>query len=88
MASSGRYTHTDGEAHRRVPLGCYKIGQFATWDEHRITIDDMQNDPGIHDREWARNLGLVSFAGYQLRAPGEKTIGVLALFAKHPIPAR
>ncbi len=27
VASSGRYTHTDGKVHRRVPLGCYKIGQ-------------------------------------------------------------
>jgi PAS domain S-box-containing protein len=27
----------------------------------------------------------VSFAGYQLKIPGGETIGVLALFAKHPI---
>ena len=29
----------------------------------------------------------MSFAGYQLRVPGGQTIGVLALFAKHPISA-
>jgi len=87
VSSSGRYTHTDGEVHRRVPLGCYKIGEFASWDEHRITINDVQKDPNIHDREWARTLGLVSYAAYQLRAPGGKTLGVLALFSKHPIPA-
>ena len=87
VASSGRYTHTNGEAHRRVPLGCYKIGEFAAWGEHRVTINDVQNDPRIHDREWARSLGLVSFAGFQLRVSGKETLGVLALFAKHPIPA-
>ena len=86
MSSSGRYTHTDGKGHRRVPLGCYKIGQFASWDEHKITIDDVQDDPRIHDREWARRLGLVSFAAYQLRALGGKTLGVLALFARRVLP--
>ncbi|MFH1883127.1 MAG: DUF3365 domain-containing protein, partial [Planctomycetota bacterium] len=29
MVSSGRYTHIDGETHRRVPFGCYKIGRVA-----------------------------------------------------------
>ena len=51
----------------------------------RSLINDVQNDPRIHDREWARDLGLVSFAGYQLRALGGKTLGVLALFARQPI---
>ena len=32
MASSGRYTHTDG-GHRRVPLGSYKIGRIASGDD-------------------------------------------------------
>jgi signal transduction histidine kinase len=40
----------------------------------------------VHNREWARQLGLVSFAGYQIRIPNEETVGVLALFAKHIIP--
>ena len=85
VSSSGRYTYLDGKVHGRVPLGCYKIGEFASWGEHKISIDDVQNDPCIHDREWAHNLGLVSYAAYQLRAEGGKTLGVLALFAKHPI---
>ena len=85
MASSGRYTHTDGKVHRRVPFGCYKIGRVASGKDHKFVTNDAQNDPRVHDREWARELGLVSFAGYQLRAPGEETLGVLALFAKHPI---
>ena len=47
----------------------------------------MANDPRVHNHEWARELGLVSFAGYQLQVPGAETLGVLALFAKHPISA-
>jgi PAS domain S-box-containing protein len=85
LASSGRYTHTDGKIHRRVPFGCYKIGRVASDDDHKFLTNDVQNDPRIHNREWARELGLVSFVGYQLRVPGGKTLGVLALFAKHPI---
>jgi PAS domain S-box-containing protein len=85
LASSGRYTHTDGTIHRRVPFGCYKIGRVASDEDHKFLTNDAQNDPRIHNPEWARELGLVSFAGYQLRVPGGKTLGVLALFAKHPI---
>jgi len=85
LASSGRYTHIDGEIHRRVPFGCYKIGRVASDEEHKFLTNDVQNDPLIHNHEWARELGLVSFVGYQLRVPGRETIGVMALFAKHPI---
>lgn len=85
LSSSGRYVHTDGEGHRRVPFGCYKIGLVASGDEHKFITNDVQNDPRVHNQEWARALGLVSFAGYQLRVPGDQTKGVLALFAKHPI---
>ena len=85
LASSGRYTHTDGKGHRRVPFGCHKIGQVASGDKHRCIVNDAANDPCVHDHGWARELGLVSFAGFQLQAPGGKMLGVLALFAKHPI---
>jgi PAS domain S-box-containing protein len=85
IASSGRYTHTDGEVHRRVPFGCYKIGRVASGEEHKFLTNDVQNDSRIHNREWAKEIGLVSFAGYQLRPPGENTLGVLALFSKQNI---
>jgi PAS domain S-box-containing protein len=87
MASSGRYTHTSGEGHRRIPFGCYKIGLIASGEEHKFLTNDVQNDPRVHSREWARDLGLVSFVGYQLRVPDGQTIGVMALFFKHPISA-
>ena len=85
ISSSGRYTHTDGEVHRRVPFGCYKIGRVASGQEHKFLSNDVQNDPRVHNREWAKETGLVSFAGYQLRPPGGETLGVLALFSKKPI---
>jgi len=85
LSSSGRYTHTDGKVHRRVPFGCYKIGRIASGKDHRFLTNEVQIDPRVHDHEWARDLGLVSFAGYQLRLPGEQTMGVLALFARQPI---
>ena len=86
LASSGRYSHLDGRVHSRVPFGCYKIGRIASGEDHKFLTNEVMNDPQIHDREWARNLGLVSFAGYQLKVPDGETIGVLALFSKNPIP--
>ena len=85
VASSGRYTHVDGEVHRRVPFGCYKIGEIAAGEEHRLLSNEVATDPRIHDRDWAAELGLVSFAGYRLRVPRGEPLGVLALFSKHPI---
>jgi len=87
MASSGRYTHTNGEVHRRVPFDCYKIGRVASGEDHKFLTNDAQNDPRVHDRNWAKEIGLVSFAGYQLRPPDGNTLGVLALFSKQNITA-
>ncbi|MCX6353496.1 MAG: ATP-binding protein [Candidatus Aureabacteria bacterium] len=85
VASSGRYTHIDGKGHSRVPFGCYKIGRVASGEDHKFLTNDVVNDPRVHEHGWARKLGLVSFAGYQLKVPGGETIGVLGLFAKHLI---
>ncbi len=85
LASSGRYTHTDGEGHRRIPFGCYKIGRLATGRERKFVTNDVTHDPCVQNHEWAAKLGLVSFAGYQLCPTSGNTIGVLALFARHPV---
>ena len=68
-----------------MPFGCYKIGRVASDDERGFLTNDVQNDPRVHNHDWARELGLVSFAGYRLQTPEGDTLGVLALFAKHPI---
>ena len=85
VASSGRYTHIDGKGHSRIPFDCYKIGRIASGKAHTFASNDVQNDPRVHDQQWTRELGLVSFAGYQLRVPNGEILGVLALFSKHPI---
>jgi PAS domain S-box-containing protein len=84
-ASSGRYTHLDGDMHQRVPLGCYKIGRVAAAEEPGFVTKDVANDPRVHDRDWARQIGLVSFAGYKLSAPDGAPMGVLGLFSQHTI---
>jgi PAS domain S-box-containing protein len=86
MASSGRYTHTDGETHRRVPFGCYKIGRVAAGEDAKFLTNDVTRDPRVHDHAWAKKLGLVSFAGYKLTSQADEPMGVLALFSKHAIP--
>ncbi|MCX7424843.1 MAG: PhnD/SsuA/transferrin family substrate-binding protein [Planctomycetia bacterium] len=83
-ASSGRYTHLDGN-HRRVPLGCYKIGRIASGEDDKFLTNSATTDPRVHDHQWAERLGLVSFAGYALRNPAGEAIGVLATFAKHAV---
>ena len=84
MASSGRYTSTDGR-HCRVPLGWYKVGRVASGEDPSFVTNDVTKDPAVHDHEWARNLGLVSFAGFRLLSADGKPIGVLALFRKQAI---
>jgi PAS domain S-box-containing protein len=88
LASAGRYTHLDGAKHRRVPYGAYKIGRIAAGKEAKFLINNVQHNPQVHDREWAKELGLVSFAGYRLQSPGGAPLGVLALFAKRPLTAQ
>ena len=84
IASSGRYTHTDG-GHRRVPLGAFKIGRIAADVEKKFLTNSVTTDPNVADHAWAAGLGLVSFAGYRLHDARGNTTGVLASFAKHPI---
>jgi PAS domain S-box-containing protein len=83
QASAGMYTHLDGD-HARVPIGKYKIGKIASERAPHLT-NDVVNDPRVSDHEWARTTGIVSFAGYPLMASG-RLMGVLAMFARHPLP--
>ncbi|HEV2668751.1 MAG TPA: PAS domain S-box protein, partial [Blastocatellia bacterium] len=80
QASAGIYTRIDG-AHARVPLAEFKMGSIAEEKTPHLT-NDVANDPGMDDRDWAKREGLVSFAGYPLLI-GDRLIGVIAMFAKH-----
>jgi len=66
-------------------MGCYKIGRVASGEDPGFITDDVVHDPHVHDHEWARSLGLVSFAGYRLLSDKGAPIGVFALFSTRAI---
>lgn len=82
-ASAGIYTRLDG-SHSRVPVGQLKIGLIAQEKRPHAT-NDVVNDPRVSDKAWARKEGMVAFAGYPLLV-GERVVGVMAMFSRHPIP--
>jgi PAS domain S-box-containing protein len=80
QASAGLYTHLNGK-HSRVPLGELKIGTIARERQPHLT-NDLSNDPRISDPEWAREHGIVAFAGCPLLVE-DRVVGVIAMFARH-----
>ena len=83
-ASAGMYTHLDGP-HGRVPVGMFKIGRIAAERAPHVT-NQVQGDPQVGDQAWAAREGMVAFAGFPLLVGGT-VVGVLALFARHPLTA-
>jgi len=82
-ASAGMYTHLDGP-HSRIPMTDEsKIGFIALHKKPHLT-NTVLGDPQIRDQEWARREGIVAFAGQPLII-GDRVIGVMAVFAKHPL---
>ncbi|PJM92130.1 SpoIIE family protein phosphatase [Streptomyces sp. CB01373] len=66
----------------RVRVGEHEIGMIAAeCRPHLAKTGDLQ----VSDREWTRREGMAAFAGYPLVADGE-LMGVMALFARHPLP--
>src|ERR1700722_20014093 len=63
-ASSGLSARLDG-TYGRVPLGARKIGRIAETRQAMWT-NDVAHDERIADAAWARDNGLVSFAGWPL----------------------
>lgn len=82
QASAGLYTHLNGP-HSRVPVGSYKIGLIAQERKPHLT-NEVQTDPRVSDKEWARHEGMVAFAGCPLVIE-DRLLGVLALFARHQL---
>jgi PAS domain S-box-containing protein len=87
VASSGRYTRIEGSIRSRMPLGHSTIGMIASGEQAVYLSNDVLSGRLAQDRAWAEGIGLAAFAGYQLRPPDGRTIGVLALFSKRPILA-
>jgi signal transduction histidine kinase len=80
QASAGLYTHKDG-LHSRVLIGQYKIGMIAAERRPHLT-NEVIGDPRVHDQQWAKDIGLVAFAGYPLLVD-DRLVGVMAMFARH-----
>ncbi len=83
-ASAGLYTNLDGQ-HARIPLGSFKIGLIATEQKPHLT-NRLQTDERVSDKDWARQEGMISFAGYPLLVEG-RTVGVIAMFARQSLEA-
>lgn len=82
ICSSGMYTHTDGN-HKRVPVGRFKIGLIAQERLPHLT-NDVLNDSRISSPQWAKEEGMVAFAGHPLIVQ-DKVVGVMAMFSKQPL---
>src|SRR5258708_12524012 len=79
QASAGMYTRLDGR-YSRIPLGELKIGFIAQQRKAHLT-NDVQNDPRISDKDWARNEKITSFAGYPLVVE-DRIVGVRGMFSQ------
>jgi hypothetical protein len=88
IASSGRYRHTNGAVHSRIPLGAYKVGRIAAGIEPGSAFNGLTADPHFHHLRWIKRLGLFSFAGFPILSPEGRPAGVLALFSRQAISAR
>ncbi len=82
VASAGLYTNLEGE-HARIPLGSFKIGLIAREQKPHLT-NSVQSDGRVSDKDWARQEGMISFAGYPLLVEG-RTVGVIAMFARQSL---
>ncbi|MEW6518693.1 MAG: PAS domain S-box protein [Thermodesulfobacteriota bacterium] len=82
-ASAGLYTHLDG-AHSCLPISAdNKIGFIALQRSAHLT-NEVIGDPQVTEQDWAREQGLVSFAGHPLLIE-DRVIGVMAMFSRHTL---
>jgi len=86
QASAGLYApikdvHSQIPVDHHIPVDQFKIELIAKERQPHLT-NDVLNDPHVEDKEWARQIGMVAFAGYPLMVEDE-LIGVVALFASH-----
>jgi len=79
QASAGTYTRLDGR-YGRIPFGRFKIGLIAQERKAHLT-NDVQNDPRIDNKDWARDEKMTSFAGYPLVVE-DRIVGVMGMFSR------
>jgi transcriptional regulator with GAF, ATPase, and Fis domain len=81
-ASAGLYSNLDGE-YRRIPMGGLKIGKIAQGSGPMQT-NDVLGDNRLPNKQWMKDNGLQSFAGYPLVFRGD-VLGVIAMFGRRPL---
>lgn len=82
QASAGMYTRLDG-TYSRVSMNSPKLGRIA--QGFPLLINNVFDDSYV-DHEWAEREGIVAFSGYPILLD-EQLVGVIAMFARQPIPA-
>jgi signal transduction histidine kinase len=82
QASAGMYTHLNGE-HGRIHVGDLEIGMIAR-ERRPLLTNDVQINPHITDKEWARRERMIALAGYPLLME-EHVVGVVGMFAREPL---
>jgi signal transduction protein with GAF and PtsI domain len=85
QASAGLYTHLAGE-HARIAVGQLKVGLIAQERRPHLT-NDVLNDNRVSDPEWAKQEGMVAFAGYPLLVQGRLIAGVTSMTVQAPVSA-
>lgn len=81
-ASAGLYRNVNGE-YRRIPLGAVKIGEIAQ-GYGALYTNDVVGDTRLPNKQWMKDNGLRSFAGYPLTFRGD-LLGVIAMFGHRPL---
>jgi PAS domain S-box-containing protein len=82
QASAGIRPDIEG-ANVRVPAVAPKIARIAEQCQPYVT-NAVMGDPEVADQEWARQEGMVAFAGYPLIVE-QRLVGVAAVFAREPL---
>jgi PAS domain S-box-containing protein len=82
QASAGLPTHVTG-VQGPVPFGHVQIGQIA-FEKRPYLTNAIPEDPGVPEQAWAKQEGLVAFAGYPLLINRE-VAGVMAMYFRHPL---
>jgi len=82
QASAGLSRNLYGE-YCRVPLGALKIGRIAQGAGSMLMNDILQDDR-LPNKQWIKENGLQSFAGFPLVVEG-RVFGVLALFGRESL---
>jgi PAS domain S-box-containing protein len=83
LKASVGITSFDADTLKVIPVGHYKVGRIAAERSPHLT-NDLLNDLHLLSPEWARQEGIVAFAGQPLIV-NDQVIGVLAIFARHPL---